>query len=584
MISNELYETYVSRVKEGCLYQEQGLVDWAFEVFTGILQDLERCELAAEEKEHLRTQVNAEMRKLPVISSSAQSPHIVMELPDEPQDEPPHCFTYGKALMDGQFWEEAIGEFDESARIQYRSLECWELCGDCASNLEDWQQASEYYRKVYLDDAVSEEIKKQVLVKMTRCSQSLKKIEVAASFQARFETSRSKVGLVVAPEPPSDRRECELAVATVDSLDRHVIQQLIGERIWSWKSERGEYVSRRKQGYRILNLLHVGISSLVVELEDVETGERFAGQSLASPFNHLITPEVLARWTPLADDGLFRARGRCVRPGSSRRQLLHRPGPLAPFPWPGSFRRARSCPFPWPSIFAHQILEGLGDLHLHMGRDEQIRNIYHLDLRPSRILLHNERPVLKIYNGGLWKVICECSPDGTAIRKLPLPFLPYRAPEQFRTYLARRRPPLFTDIYLFGVLFYEMLTGIVPFRATSFEEYEIQHCEQYPIPPKAWRPQIPDESEQPDHEMPRNGPLQTMAKYDRDFPAAREVLQRGSQTPAGRQVRGVPECVSRTAFPAVAAHCRNRFGATTYGGMERPTAAECVAFYITRNL
>ena len=142
---------------------------------------------------------------------------------------------------------------------------------------------------------------------------------------------------------------------------------------------------------------------------------------------------------------------------------------------------------------AYRILEGLGDLHLHMGRDSQIRNMFHLDLRPSRILLHDERPVIKIYNGGLWRVLEACNPEETAIRNLPLPFLTYRAPEQFRPYLSRRKPPFFTDIYLFGILFYEMLTGMAPFRASSFEEYEIQHCDQYPTPPKVWRPEIPAE-------------------------------------------------------------------------------------------
>ncbi|MFP5212588.1 MAG: serine/threonine protein kinase, partial [Acidobacteriota bacterium] len=141
----------------------------------------------------------------------------------------------------------------------------------------------------------------------------------------------------------------------------------------------------------------------------------------------------------------------------------------------------------------YQILNGIGDLHLQMGRDEQIRRLFHLDLRPSRILLREDRPVLKIANGGLWKVLEECEPRETALKKLPLPFLAYRAPEQFRRYLSRKRPPFFTDIYLFGMLLYEMLVGSPAFRASSYEEYEIQHCEQYPTPPKVWRPEIPEE-------------------------------------------------------------------------------------------
>lgn len=141
---------------------------------------------------------------------------------------------------------------------------------------------------------------------------------------------------------------------------------------------------------------------------------------------------------------------------------------------------------------AYQVLEGLGDLHLQMGPDGKVCSQFHLDLRPSRVVLRADKPSLKIYNGGLWSEIERANPDRAAIKNIPLPFLAYRAPEQFRPYLARKRPPVFTDIYLFGCLFYEMLTGVPPFKASSREEYEIQHCEQYPSPPKVWRPEIPD--------------------------------------------------------------------------------------------
>jgi len=52
---------------------------------------------------------------------------------------------------------------------------------------------------------------------------------------------------------------------------------------------------------------------------------------------------------------------------------------------------------------------------------------------------------------------------------------------------------VFTDIYQFGTLFYEILTGVQAFQASSFEEYEIQHCDQYPTPPKVWRTDIPED-------------------------------------------------------------------------------------------
>jgi serine/threonine-protein kinase len=152
----------------------------------------------------------------------------------------------------------------------------------------------------------------------------------------------------------------------------------------------------------------------------------------------------------------------------------------------------QSMPISVAVRLGYQVLEALGDLHLHMTAEGKIQNLFHLDLRPSRVLLHKDKALAKIYNSGLWNEIQKVSPIIGNLRELPLSHLCYKAPEQFRTYLARKKPPVFTDVYLFGVLFYEMLTGTPPFKASSFGEYEIQHCEQYPTPPRVWRSEIPE--------------------------------------------------------------------------------------------
>ncbi len=69
----------------------------------------------------------------------------------------------------------------------------------------------------------------------------------------------------------------------------------------------------------------------------------------------------------------------------------------------------------------YQVLDGLGDLHLHIGTGGRIQNLFHLDLRPSRILLYKDKPYLKIYNGGLWNEIEKASPAKTNLKELPLP-------------------------------------------------------------------------------------------------------------------------------------------------------------------
>ncbi len=234
------------------------------------------------------------------------------------------------------------------------------------------------------------------------------------------------------------------------------------------------------------------MTSLVFEMEREESGERFAGQCLAPPFDCGLEPETLAEWVRVQKmiNSSHQVKVRDLACIDNHLFIVREYFPISLV---DVLSRKRLIPLPLAFSIAHRVVEALGDLHLHMGRDEQIRNLFHLDLRPSRILMHNERFQVRLNNGGLWRVLEKCNPGGTRIHELPLPFLAYRAPEQFRTYLARRRPPVFTDIYLFGMLFYELLTGIPTFQALSYQEYEIQHCDQYPTPPRVWRPEIPEE-------------------------------------------------------------------------------------------
>jgi len=242
----------------------------------------------------------------------------------------------------------------------------------------------------------------------------------------------------------------------------------------------------------VLNVLQVGITSSIVELEIVENGKRCAGQILNSPFNQVVSPDAMGAWiySRLMTDSRYLVKVFDLAFSGDVFFIVREYLPLA---LSDILSEGKPLPLPFAVYIAHSMLEGLGDLHLRMGQDEQIRNTFHLDLRPSRVLLHDNKAVVKLNNGGLWSVLEGTKSREMNIKRLPLPFLAYRAPEQFRTYLSRRKPPVFTDVYLFGTLFYEMLTGSPAFSASSYEEYEIQHCEQYPTPPKVWKPEIPDE-------------------------------------------------------------------------------------------
>ena len=491
MVSGELVQAYLARLQEARLYHEQGLGDGAVEIFQEILNELGDAELPETDKENISCLVRKELNRVqgPVETHGAHDEHS-SEQQIPPSVDPSESYGYAIALMDGQFWEDAIRELKKAAVVGNQMQECWELCGDCACRLERWEEAISYYEIVYTQPNVSDSVRQQILSKITKCTQSLRKKGARPVSLPKSEAKTSESAYAHGAEAMENRSE--YASLPMTSLDESPANRLIGEQITSWHSGKEDYLRNRQCVYRISNVLHVGMSSLVVELEEEETGRTHAGQLLNAPFSQLVSAEVLARWarTLTLIDSRHLVNIHDVAHLGDQLCIVREYLPLT---LGDLLSKEEVMPVGLASYLAYQILIGLGDLHLHMGQDERIRRLFHLDLRPSRILLSAERPRLKINNGGLWKALEESNPRGVAIHKLPLPFLAYRTPEQFRPYLSRRKPPIFTDIYLMGSIFYEMLTGVPAFKAGSFEEYEIQHCEQYPNPPKVWRRDIPED-------------------------------------------------------------------------------------------
>ncbi len=487
----ELLQSYFSRLEEAELYARQGLKEEAAELMRELLGEVEASKLSEVDKRNLRSRIRS---SLDVHGRAAGGGGAAADL-DGPADlkDPAQAFAYGMALMDGQFWEDAIRQFRQVAVVGYHVLESWELCGDCAVQMEKWEDAIRFYEILYSNPHVGDEIKQRLLVKISKCSQNLRK-QVSAARPPRSKAGSGGTGEPVVSgegEAEAGGTESSTPVETA-TLDESIVGQLLGRQVESWKDPAGRSVTGKQYTYRVVNVLHVGITSLLVELERQETGERFAGQNMKAPFGSRLTPEVLARWihTQLMADSPYLVR---VHDLAHWKDSLFIVRESLPTSLDALLRKREGLPVPLAISLAYQVLEGLGDLHLHMGLDKEIRKLYHLDLRPSRLLLDEEKSLLKINNGGLWKVLEETNPDDTAMRRLPKAFLPYRAPEQFRPYLARRKPPVFTDIYLFGAVFYEMLTGSPAFGGSTYEEYEIQHCDQYISAPKVWRPEIPDD-------------------------------------------------------------------------------------------
>lgn len=121
---------------------------------------------------------------------------------------------------------------------------------------------------------------------------------------------------------------------------------------------------------------------------------------------------------------------------------------------------------------AKQILLAVDEAHA--------QNIVHRDLKPENIIIlptrHGEQ--VKVVDFGLAQLV------GTDDVKLTSTGLvcgtpSYISPEQAR---AADVGPL-TDIYSFGVMLYEMVTGVLPFEATGAYEMVSKHLTEMPVPP-----------------------------------------------------------------------------------------------------
>ncbi|KAA3602812.1 MAG: GAF domain-containing protein [Calditrichaeota bacterium] len=125
-----------------------------------------------------------------------------------------------------------------------------------------------------------------------------------------------------------------------------------------------------------------------------------------------------------------------------------------------------------------QVCNGLSALHL--------QKIIHRDLKPENILLDKDLNV-KITDFDFLKNIdaTNLTTQGTFIGTVK-----YASPEQceINTKLDQR-----SDLYSLGVIFYELLTGQVPFDGNNFAEIGIAHLKKELPKPENYFPQIPKE-------------------------------------------------------------------------------------------
>ena len=132
---------------------------------------------------------------------------------------------------------------------------------------------------------------------------------------------------------------------------------------------------------------------------------------------------------------------------------------------------------PWQEAcdYAIQICQGMGEAHA--------RNIIHRDIKPQNIIMTGNK-TLKVTDFGIARAMAA---DTTIVGGTALGSVHYISPEQARGGFTDAR----SDIYSLGIVFYEMLTGKVPFDGDTAVSVALMHLEKEPVNVKCVNMDIP---------------------------------------------------------------------------------------------
>ena len=142
---------------------------------------------------------------------------------------------------------------------------------------------------------------------------------------------------------------------------------------------------------------------------------------------------------------------------------------------------------------ARALLNALAYAHSHRGADDSLRKIFHLALNSKRVVVSDQVGNAKITDFGLVYQLNNMLDLTTNYEELSAYELAYMAPELFNRAPLRMPDKMkqAADLYSFGLVFYQALTGKLPFAGPSPEDFKKQHNEQYPVPPRVYISSIP---------------------------------------------------------------------------------------------
>jgi serine/threonine protein kinase len=146
--------------------------------------------------------------------------------------------------------------------------------------------------------------------------------------------------------------------------------------------------------------------------------------------------------------------------------------------------------------------------------------LVHCDVKPHNMLVTPDKR-LKVTDFGIARALATIHPGEHSD-------VVWGSPQYFSPEQAAGEPPSpASDVYSLGVVLYEMLTGSLPFNATTPEELGRMHLDAYPHPIREYLPDIPDTLEQIVDKVLSKEPS---ARYRTADQLGRVLLRFGTQT------------------------------------------------------
>lgn len=589
------------RIQEADLYVTHGLFDEAETAYRELIEDIKNGDLDTREKNRLTLLVQEKLDKTcqnvrsdeDVASSSGGS------RPKESQKiDPAQAFNQGLALKDVDLFEEAMAEFEGSAKFGYKKSKSYQYCGECALELKKPELALEYFQKALNLNSTPKAELNRILLRLAQTAEQIPNYETAFEFYNELwakdseeypfvESKLAEIKEVLKKEyfekldqfvEMGDIVECRVIIEVLvreldtgpDELEPYCeklsfpITDIFPEeeRVSEQQLKRASdgfshphAISKQKRSpvsvirdlglpdldsptegarkrraesrkealavegtlvsvdpeilppllkgkkvhkYSVIKTIARGNSSLVMEVEDIESGNRYKAQGLTEASGNMAKDMgFYLKWAELISNMYCKQVARIVDVAMLDDQ------PLLIMENVGSslemvLETKKILSVPETLKVSFNILKGVAYCHTHLGLDGERHKVYHLDLRPSRILwdvVHKERQ--KIINQGLITLLANGKDYALnyGLFDCPNHLLAYKAPEQFRPEILRKlhRSPVCTDIYSLGIIMYEMLTGCVAFQGPTYDDYEKQHLEHYPVPPKVLISSIPED-------------------------------------------------------------------------------------------